>query len=554
MANGSRGDRSPDGTGTDGKVDGDDGSRLSALVATTPRAVATLVVALVLLVVVAYFLGIVGVPSAGLVDRGDWGTVTEERTEVITTVWVDNTNPFPIALGDGLSADYEVAFNGVALASGEKDAIEVPKGNSTIELRTNLRNDRLPAWWVAFVRANETVAMDINGTLSVDVGPTVSHDIYREQTALEDSTPIISALSAAANGTRGTYTQSVGSDQVSDDVDLNALSDEGVTVGYEVREGSARWGEVTEEQTTVVFEFTVHNPGDVPVPAVPDGLGVTVDMNDVRLFRGESGDLSASSVSPDAVIPPGETQTVEFTVRMDNEKVDEWFTSHVRRDERTAVSTGLQLVFEVPPTGQTVRLPRNSPVTYDCQLQTAILVDDQTTETNCGEPGSAAGGGSDDGDGTTSGTATRTTVATRTTLVADGTTLVADGTTLVADGTTLVAPGTTVAPTGTVAPTPTPEPAGTPTDTPRPPDAAVSANTTSGSAPLTVAFDGSASSDPDGNITSYTWTFDDLSPPAEGERVVHTFEAPGTYEVTLTVVDGAGQQDTAAVTVEVSAA
>jgi PKD repeat protein len=212
------------------------------------------------------------------------------------------------------------------------------------------------------------------------------------------------------------------------------------------------------------------------------------------------------------------------------------------------------LVFEVPPTGQTVRLPRNSPVTYDCQLQTAILVDDQTTETNCGEPGSAAGGGSDDGDGTTSGTATRTTVATRTTLVADGTTLVADGTTLVADGTTLVADGTTVAPTGTVAPTPTPEPAGTPTDTPRPPDAAVSANTTSGSAPLTVAFDGSASSDPDGNITSYTWTFDDLSPPAEGERVVHTFEAPGTYEVTLTVVDGAGQQDTAAVTVEVSAA
>jgi LEA14-like dessication related protein len=418
MANGSRGDRSPDGTGTDGKVDGDDGSRLSALVATTPRAVATLVVALVLLVVVAYFLGIVGVPSAGLVDRGDWGTVTEERTEVITTVWVDNTNPFPIALGDGLSADYEVAFNGVALASGEKDAIEVPKGNSTIELRTNLRNDRLPAWWVAFVRANETVAMDINGTLSVDVGPTVSHDIHVEQTALEDSTPIISALSAAANGTRGTYTQSVGSDQVSDDVDLNALSDEEVTVGYEVREGSARWGEVTEEQTTVVFEFTVHNPGDVPVPAVPDGLGVTVDMNDVRLFRGESGDLSASSVSPDAVIPPGETQTVEFTVRMDNEKVDEWFTSHVRRDERTAVSTGLQLVFEVPPTGQTVRLPRNSPVTYDCQLQTAILVDDQTTETNCGEPGSAAGGGSDDGDGTTSGTATRTTVATRTTLVA----------------------------------------------------------------------------------------------------------------------------------------
>jgi LEA14-like dessication related protein len=369
--------------------DGGGGSRLGALVSTVPRKIAVAVVGLVLVVVAAFLLGIIGVPSVGLVDAGDWGDVNESHTEVVTTIWVNNDNPFPIALGDGLSASYEVAFNDVALAQGEKSAIEVPKGNSTMALETFIDNDKLPAWWVAFVRADETIAMDITGDLNVNLGPGASYSIDQQQTVLDDSTPIISALSAAANSTSegGPRTATVSADSVSDDLlDGGLVGNSGeVTVGYDVREGSARWGSVTESQTTVLFEFDVHNPGDVPVPAVPDGLGVTIDMNDVTMFEGESGDLSPRSVDADAVIPPGETRTVTFEVRMDNDKVDEWFTSHVERDEVTDVSTQFQFVFEVTDTGQTFRIPENSPATYDCRLQTGILVDDQTTETNCGE-------------------------------------------------------------------------------------------------------------------------------------------------------------------------
>lgn len=369
----------------------------SGLVDTWPRRVAVGVVALLALLAVLYALGVVGAPSAGLVDRGDWGTVTDERTEVVTTVWVDNPNPVGVALGDSLTADYVVVMNDVRLAEGERSDIAVPAGNSTHRLRTDLLNDRLAAWWVGFVRADETIELRVDGTLTVRALVAFDHDVRPvNRTILNDSTPVIDALSSSANRTAGTYTETVGTDQVdtgADGVDLGDADE--VTVGYEVRRGSAEWASVTEAETTIRFRFEVHNPGDVPVPAAPDGVGVTVDTNGVRLFEGETGDLTLGSVDADTVIEPGEAREVTFTVTMDNERVDEWFTSHVRTDagpgqEATTVSTGFQVVFEDPATGMTFRLPPDSPVTYDCQFATQILVDDQPAETTCGEAAAPA--------------------------------------------------------------------------------------------------------------------------------------------------------------------
>jgi len=53
------------------------------------------------------------------------------------------------------------------------------------------------------------------------------------------------------------------------------------------------------------------------------------------------------------------------------------------------------------------------------------------------------------------------------------------------------------------------------------------------------AFDGSMSSDADGDTLGYSWNFGDGST-GSGAKVTHAYAKKGDYKVTLTVDDGSG--------------
>ncbi|MEX1106039.1 MAG: PKD domain-containing protein [Ilumatobacteraceae bacterium] len=69
---------------------------------------------------------------------------------------------------------------------------------------------------------------------------------------------------------------------------------------------------------------------------------------------------------------------------------------------------------------------------------------------------------------------------------------------------------------------------------------------------LVVALDASASTDPEGKALTYSWNLDDGSPAATGKTLAHTYAAAGTYTVTLTVADPAGQTNSFSRSVTVS--
>jgi glucose/arabinose dehydrogenase len=85
----------------------------------------------------------------------------------------------------------------------------------------------------------------------------------------------------------------------------------------------------------------------------------------------------------------------------------------------------------------------------------------------------------------------------------------------------------------------------------QPPTAVVSANPTNGPVPLTVSFDGTGSSDPEGKPLSYSWdlngdgTFGD----ATASTASYTYTTAGVYHPSLRVTDDQGVSDTKSVTV-----
>jgi glucose/arabinose dehydrogenase/chitodextrinase len=73
----------------------------------------------------------------------------------------------------------------------------------------------------------------------------------------------------------------------------------------------------------------------------------------------------------------------------------------------------------------------------------------------------------------------------------------------------------------------------------QPPVASFTVTPPSGSAPLPVSVDASASVDPDGTIASYAWDFGDGTT-GTGVTASHTYANAGSYTVTLTVTDDKG--------------
>jgi serralysin len=84
------------------------------------------------------------------------------------------------------------------------------------------------------------------------------------------------------------------------------------------------------------------------------------------------------------------------------------------------------------------------------------------------------------------------------------------------------------------------------------PIAQATATPVTGTTPLTVAFNGSSSYDPDGSIVSYAWTFGDGST-ASSTNPSHTYTSVGTFVATLTVTDNRGGTNSTSKTISVQA-
>jgi LEA14-like dessication related protein len=371
--------------GADSRTDDGSGSSTvatltAALLGSPLRIVGTGVLGVVLAVVVAIAAGAVGVPAVQDFQNEFTG-VDDSTTTIGSTIEV--TNPNPIGAGFlGVSAEYGISMNDVRMANGSSGTVGLPPGNSTVELATELDNDRIPEWWVRHVRNDEETTVAVNAT--------VESEFLGRSVPVERTRSIETDVLSSFNSTE-TRPVNASTALVSDPL-------------LYVNETRAQWGEVTDERTGIVVDFYVYNPKSYAIPV--SKLNYTIGMNDVRVGAGENTD--------ETLLEPGEVTRVRTVTSIENENLDDWWVTHVERTQRTDVV--IDFAMRVEAAGTEIDVPLEG-LTHRETIETDVFGTKDDAAPNDARSGNETDDGSnsarDDstttaGDGTATGESTTT--------------------------------------------------------------------------------------------------------------------------------------------------
>jgi LEA14-like dessication related protein len=306
----------------------------------TWKVTAVVVGLLVASLVGAVAVGVLGAPTVEDVENR-FGEVTNETTVVHTDLVVHNPNPVGIRLGD-TEINYTVRMNGVPMAEGGGVGLNLRTGNSTQQFTTEMDNDQIPPWWRSHVNADERTVVTINATVRTSVLGERQFDVTQER---EIETDIIGQFNSEE--TRPVEAE-------------NPPPTASNPILY-VNRTAADWGQATERRTPIDMQFVVFNPQLEPY--VVTELGYEITMNDVQVGEGRSQD--------NYVIPGGGTGTLETTTFIRNDRLDEWWVTHLRNDQVTDLRIEFYALVELP-TGQSVRVPLDE-LTYEETIETDIF-------------------------------------------------------------------------------------------------------------------------------------------------------------------------------------
>ncbi len=112
----------------------------------------------------------------------------------------------------------------------------------------------------------------------------------------------------------------------------------------ELRSVSHEWGQVTLHSTEIRTTAEIYNPNPVSIPI--KRIHLTVLMNGIKMAEGEAKDikLEANKVSK-----------VTFITKMDNNKIPDWWFTHIKNGEHSEVNIQGTAYFEL--LGQEISFP-----------------------------------------------------------------------------------------------------------------------------------------------------------------------------------------------------
>lgn len=119
-----------------------------------------------------------------------------------------------------------------------------------------------------------------------------------------------------------------------------------------IKDISHNWGEVTQDTTEINTEVGVHNPNPVGLPFKQ--IRFDLYMNGIPMASGSS--------KKGLKIKADQTTTISLTSQLDNDKIPEWWVSHLRNDEVTEVKIDGGIVFDLKITEFTYPLEKTKKI------------------------------------------------------------------------------------------------------------------------------------------------------------------------------------------------
>lgn len=288
----------------------------------------------------AVALGLLGTPEiVGVENR--FGDVNRSTTVVETELLVYNPNPFGLQFVD-TTVDYTVTMNDVAVAAGSESGLDVGRGTTTLRFTTPMDNREIPEWWATHVRNGERTTVTVNATARTSLLGNRTFTTVERKTV---ETDVIGGFN---------------SEEVRPIEAPRALPLTSDPILY-INRTSARWGRVTDAATPIDTAFVVYNPQRYPIPITE--LGYEVRMNGIS--------VGAGGTDRTRLVPAGGTATVRSETVIRNDRLDEWWVTHLRNDQVTDLRIEFYALIDLP-TGGTLRVSLDA-LTYEQTIETDVF-------------------------------------------------------------------------------------------------------------------------------------------------------------------------------------
>lgn len=350
------------------------------LFGSTLRIAVALLLGLGVVVAGGFAAGVFGMPGVVAVENA-FGPVNQSTTTVESELVVNNPNPVGASFDDA-QIEYRIRMNDIPMAHGGREGLKLGTGNTTIPLKTYLKNDQIPKWWVSHIENGERSTMTIDATL-------YSGTLNRSRSFTHEPEPIETDIESQFD-TNETRPINASLPLISDPVlYLNS------TTGH--------WGDVTEKETPIEMTFTLYNPKDFPISMTR--LEYNITMNGV--------DVGDGSTSKSVTIPAHSEKQVEATTIIDNSKLDEWWVTHLQRNQVTDLRIDFYARIDV--SGESIRIPlRNVSYTIETDMFGNKAGNSGSADSG-GETTTTSQDGPDSSDSASTTTTTTTTTSTSTT-------------------------------------------------------------------------------------------------------------------------------------------